>query len=757
MKGSKLLNTLSPTQPSSHQPLMAYADRISVAPSETIRFMVSTENPEYRVEVFRLLHGDENPAGPGLKQIIVPTAVDGTYKGRVQQIRCGSYARVPDSRTLRLRGSLSLQAWVFPTTPGKGLQGILTKWCAVENSGYGLFLDEKGCLTLALGGRDGVTEWASSHKPLRASTWYFVAATWDAKDREIGLYQKPVARWPFDDSLAIVKSTVGFAELPENSVPVCLGACVDHVVPDMVFAGFFNGKLDSPALFSRSLSQAEIEELEQDAPPSNLGDALIAAWDFSREISTDQIVDISQNHHNGVLVNMPARAVTGHNWSGDTFTRYADVPQMYRAVHFHDDDLGDAGWQTDFEFTTPDDFQSAIYAVRLTSTGEDYFVPFIVKPKKGSRTAPIVFLAPSISWQSYINYHEMVSPFNLPSSKPTTWLKQDLILQAHPELGLSQYDRHSDGSPVYYSSRLRPNLSGDPRYKYAPSDSPHLLAADLYVVNWLTEKAYSFDVISDEDLHFQGGDILEPYRVLITGAHPEYWTGQMLDALQVFLDHGGRVMYLGGNGFYWITSLDRQRPVIEVRRSLGTRLSTALEGEHFHSTTGERGGIWRARGRAPQKMVGIGFSAQGGVPGSTYHRKPDSFNPRAAFIFEGVSSHEAIGNFGLCTGAAAGFEIDRMDHALGTPPNALLLASSSDHNKTYWHTIEEAFVMGEHECASKDVRADIVFYEHPAGGGVFAVGSIAWTGALSHNNYNNSVARISENVLKRFLSEERLA
>jgi N,N-dimethylformamidase len=98
-----------------------------------------------------------------------------------------------------------------------------------------------------------------------------------------------------------------------------------------------------------------------------------------------------------------------------------------------------------------------------------------------------------------------------------------------------------------------------------------------------------------------------------------------------------------------------------------------------------------------------------------------------------------------------------MDHALGTPPNALLLASSSDHNKTYWHTIEEAFVMGEHECASKDVRADMVFYEHPAGGGVFAVGSIAWTGALSHNNYNNSVSRISENVLKRFLSEERLA
>ena len=25
----------------------------------------------------------------------------------------------------------------------------------------------------------------------------------------------------------------------------------------------------------------------------------------------------------------------------------------------------------------------------------------------------------------------------------------------------------------------------------------------------------------------------------------------MLDALQAYLDRGGRLMYLGGNGFYW--------------------------------------------------------------------------------------------------------------------------------------------------------------------------------------------------------------
>ena len=48
------------------------------------------------------------------------------------------------------------------------------------------------------------------------------------------------------------------------------------------------------------------------------------------------------------------------------------------------------------------------------------------------------------------------------------------------------------------------------------------------------------------------------------------------------------------------------------------------------------------------------------------------------------------------------------------------------------------------------VRADMVFFETGAGGGVFSTGSIAWCGALSHNGYDNNVSRITGNVLRRF-------
>ena len=52
------------------------------------------------------------------------------------------------------------------------------------------------------------------------------------------------------------------------------------------------------------------------------------------------------------------------------------------------------------------------------------------------------------------------------------------------------------------------------------------------------------------------------------------------------------------------------------------------------------------------------------------------------------------------------------------------------------------------------VRADMVIFETPQAGAVFSVGSISWFGALARNDYDNDVAKITENVLRRFLIPE---
>ena len=37
----------------------------------------------------------------------------------------------------------------------------------------------------------------------------------------------------------------------------------------------------------------------------------------------------------------------------------------------------------------------------------------------------------------------------------------------------------------------------------------------------------------------------------------------------------------------------------------------ARPGEHYMATTGQKGGPWKSLGRPPQKLVGIGFIAEG--------------------------------------------------------------------------------------------------------------------------------------------------
>src|SRR5689334_2052993 len=95
----------------------------------------------------------------------------------------------------------------------------------------------------------------------------------------------------------------------------------------------------------------------------------------------------------------------------------------------------------------------------------------------------------------------------------------------------------------------------------------------------------------------------------------------MLDAAAEYLAGGGRFIYLGGNGMYWVTSYVPGHPgVIEVRRSGGTQAWTANVGEEHHASTGELGGVWRQRGRAPQRLFGVGFTAQGGGRAQPYRR-----------------------------------------------------------------------------------------------------------------------------------------
>ena len=76
-------------------------------------------------------------------------------------------------------------------------------------------------------------------------------------------------------------------------------------------------------------------------------------------------------------------------------------PADYGGIYFHDDDLEDAKWDAGVTFKVPDDLRSGVYAARLrTASAEDY-VPFFVRPRKGTSTAKAAFLFPTFSYLAY--------------------------------------------------------------------------------------------------------------------------------------------------------------------------------------------------------------------------------------------------------------------------------------------------------------------------------------------------------------------
>src|SRR5215831_2666788 len=127
--------------------ILGYPDRFSVAPGETVRFMVSCD---------------------GLN----------TYRADIDQLK-----------------SFTVAAMIWPTTPAKGRQGLITHWHAPSQKGWGLVIDEAGSLAFVLGdGRKTTT--VKGGPPLPAREWCCVGASYDAESQEARVWQRPLASFP---------------------------------------------------------------------------------------------------------------------------------------------------------------------------------------------------------------------------------------------------------------------------------------------------------------------------------------------------------------------------------------------------------------------------------------------------------------------------------------------------------------------------------------------------------------------------------
>jgi N,N-dimethylformamidase len=744
--------------------MAGYVSAWSAEAGSSLSVHVSCDGVDaFDAELVRLIHGDTNPEGPGFKEIATGLRFP-SLPGRSKSIYRGSFIRVPDALgKLGLPSGLTVHAFVFAAFTGCR-QGILSRRDAVGGPGWALLLDADGRLRFEVG-NGKTTEGVSSTVALATGVWYSVAGGYDPASKEAYVWHMPV--------ISRHNSRVGL--VADKSGPLTTRAEVGLEMTagrgDVLIAAGrngasdaaramsegFNGRIAQPRVFGEFLDADALRFDSQGRPQA--ATKPVAAWDFAAAITpegvgTDRVDEAAGSGLEGRCYNTPERGYPGPFWQGHE-SRFVSAPREFDAIQFHDDDLEDCGWDPDLTFRIPD-LPSGVYAVKLSASDAEDYVPFVVRPRLGEPGARAVFLLPTASYLAYANSQIMYDfPMGQLAWGRTAILSaNDLNVADRRKLGLSVYDLHKDGMGVAMSSSLRPMLDVRPKHYSYISGSAWQFNADLYIVDWLYEQGFDVDVVTDHDLHREGTALLAPYRVVLTGSHPEYYTEEMLDAMEDYVAAGGRLMYLGANGFYWVVAFHPEHPhVLELRRGEnGTRTWQAPPGTCFNSFNGRAGGLWRNRGRAPQKLAGVGFCAQGFDSCSPYRRQQDSYDPKAAFIFEGVSG-TTFGDYGLMGHGAAGVEVDRYELKLGTPPDALLLASSYRLSDNYMRVTEEVETNQAGMTGTEDpfVRADMVYFTNQAGGAVFSTGSIAWAGSLSHNGYNNDVSRITRNVLNRFV------
>ena len=375
-----------------------------------------------------------------------------------------------------------------------------------------------------------------------------------------------------------------------------------------------------------------------------------------------------------------------------------------------------AGWKGDgADLFVPPDAPSGIYAVELsTPSGGLFRAPFIVRPAKNAPLKNIALIANVATWNAYNDWGG--------SSRYSSWTDPLINNTAgQPPLQLS-FERPFAETGIGYTGTGLTNRG--------PRLANHLARAEIWVQTWLDTLAarnerFGFDVYSDMDLH-AGIAHLESYKLIILDTHPEYWSDTMLDGLERYLDSGGHLLNISGNGLF-----DR----FTLSSGGALRIANGVGGD----CTGPAGNPCPPRdlfayarpgwpnGRSERAVLGeayeilFGFAGLGGGAGYTL------IEPSHAF-FAGLPCVVSVDD--PCVfGAVAGLNANQQASAWEVNSHA------TDAACTYFPgqvCTSSHLALRGNKIASDGSHGDVVFRKTAGGAGwVFSLGSITFGGVLA--------------------------
>lgn len=271
---------------------------------------------------------------------------------------------------------MTLTAIIQPTLVLQGEQGIVTKWDEGKGAGFALYVDEKGCLAFRAGDGSGNELRIAARTPLTNKAWYRVAVS-VSREKAV-LVQTPVD--PYSGQRQIVETVPsgGFQCAACRETPLLFAAFLERFERARPIGGPSSTARSKRRRSCMARSVDEFKDIHASSLTMEGKSGLVACWDFSKDISSTKLTDVFPSGLHGSVVNMPTRAVVGHRLPLDT-NDWRQAPQYWGAIHFHEDDVHDAGWQVDFSWTVPADLRSGIYGIELTAEEQTQFVVCVVR------------------------------------------------------------------------------------------------------------------------------------------------------------------------------------------------------------------------------------------------------------------------------------------------------------------------------------------------------------------------------------------
>jgi hypothetical protein len=341
---------------------------------------VSCTELEYEYQTVRLIQGVTLEHAPPRQEEDVIEIPPGRREGQYQTARPGSHVLVPEwgaswATTKVIQVSFWVQPWLIDCRHEQTLVSNLNQ---TTHTGFAIVIDTEGLLNIRLGTGRQISN-LSTGIALQQKVWTELQVKLEGQRVQVDTLPVSFRNEPLSPAGTFSHIVEANSQLVRESGPLLIAATPRHNLspgqqesqPNAT--DFFNGRIDGFSIRAGAFR----------------AETLLVKYDFSLNMSDDIATDISGHGHNGLLINAPTRAVTGHDWDGSE-PDWTRAKTGYGAIHFHEDDMDDANWATDFSITIPPNARSGAYAVKVETTygrDSDYITFFVTRPKAQDRTS----------------------------------------------------------------------------------------------------------------------------------------------------------------------------------------------------------------------------------------------------------------------------------------------------------------------------------------------------------------------------------